>query len=337
MTAEIAILNRQAVALAADSAVTIGRRRAWKTANKLYSLSPANDIGIMIYGSGDFVGFSWEIVAKTFREKVGSRVFSTVSECGAEFLQYLKENHFEEEDPEDLNVLALFYEVLEDVKEEVGEHKSKLAYRKKLADVIDARITSIDADFERLDHHTERKKFLTDYSARAREFAEETFDCSITNRLYKLISDLLYLAFCSAMESSLSTGVVLAGYGRDQYFPELVDYKVDGKHRGFVRVWMGRREDLNEKDAPIASVVPFAQSDMFQLFMEGITRNHLSFVNLTLIRVLNDKSARLVEKFIANADERRAELEIQREINRETLKDFLRNSLVTYSRKWFSP
>ena len=322
MTAEIAILNRQAVALAADSAVTIGRRRAWKTANKLFSLSPANDIGIMIYGSGDFVGFSWEIVAKTFREHVGSRVFATVSECGIEFLQYLRENHFEEEDPEDLNVLALFYEVLEDVKEEVGEHKSKLDYRKKLTDVIGIRIKWIDANVERLDAYTEKKKFLADYSARATEFADETFDCLITSRLHKLINDLLYLAFCSAMESSLSTGVVLAGYGKDQYFPELIDYKVDGKHRGFVRVWMGRKEDLNEEGAPIASVVPFAQSDMFQLFMEGITRNHLSFMNHTLIRVLNDKSARLVEKFIANADERRTELKLQRKNNRETLKDF---------------
>ena len=64
MTAEIAILNRHAVVLAADSAVTIGRHRAWKTANKLFSLSPANDIGITIYGSGDFLGYSWEIVAK---------------------------------------------------------------------------------------------------------------------------------------------------------------------------------------------------------------------------------------------------------------------------------
>ena len=239
MTAEIAILNRQAVALAADSAVTIGRRRAWKTANKLFSLSPANDIGIMIYGSGDFVGFSWEIVAKTFREHVGSRVFGTVSECGTEFLQYLRENHFEEKDSEDLNVLALFYEVLEDVKEEVGEHRSKLDYRKRLSDVIDARIIRIDANIERLNDYTEKKQFLADYSTRVREFAEETFDCSITSRLHKLMNDLLYLAFCSAIESSLSTGIVLAGYGKNQYFPELIDYNVDGKHRGFVRVWMG--------------------------------------------------------------------------------------------------
>ena len=61
---------------------------------------------------------------------------------------------------------------------------------------------------------------------------------------------------------------------------------------------------------------------MFQLFMEGITSNHLSFVNHTLIRVLNDKSTRLVEKFVVNAEERRVELESQRQDDREILKQF---------------
>lgn len=36
VTAEVAIITRQAVVLAADSAVTIGQRRVWKTANKLF-------------------------------------------------------------------------------------------------------------------------------------------------------------------------------------------------------------------------------------------------------------------------------------------------------------
>ena len=56
MTTEVVIGNRQAVALAADSAVTVGKDRVWKTANKLFSLGPSNDIGIMMNGSADFSG-----------------------------------------------------------------------------------------------------------------------------------------------------------------------------------------------------------------------------------------------------------------------------------------
>ena len=178
MTAEIAILNRHAVALAADSAVTIGRQRAWKTANKLFSLSPANDIGIMIYGAGDFVGYSWEIIAKTFRHQVGNRSFGTVSECGIEFLEYLKSDQFENEESEDLNVLNLFYDVLEDVKEEVGTHKSRRVYSQVLTTVLNRHIKNITNTYKKIDGCTERKEFISDYSQSIAELAKHTFDCS---------------------------------------------------------------------------------------------------------------------------------------------------------------
>lgn len=60
MTSEVAILNRHGIAIAADSAITIGQHRVWKTSNKIFSLSPRNDMAIMIYGGADFGGLPWE-------------------------------------------------------------------------------------------------------------------------------------------------------------------------------------------------------------------------------------------------------------------------------------
>ena len=55
MTAEIVIMNRSAVALAADSAVTVrsedSRGKVFNTANKVFSLSKYAPVGIMISGS----------------------------------------------------------------------------------------------------------------------------------------------------------------------------------------------------------------------------------------------------------------------------------------------
>jgi hypothetical protein len=56
MTAEVAILNREAVALAADSAVTLSSETGQKiftSANKIFSLSDADPVAVMIYGSGE--------------------------------------------------------------------------------------------------------------------------------------------------------------------------------------------------------------------------------------------------------------------------------------------
>lgn len=324
MTAEIAILNRQAVALAADSAMTIGRKRVWKTGNKLFSLSPTNDIGIMIYGSGDFIGYSWEVIAKTFREYIGDKSFESVSHCGDAFLDYLRSDKFKNSDLEGLSILTLFVDVLESVKEEAGHAKSRLENRKKLADAIKKHIKLLEDEFEKLPDHLTKKEFLKAYSKQTKEFAKETFECTITGELHNHVNDLLFLAFHSAVESSFSTGVVVAGYGSEQFFPELIDYKVDGKHGDFVRVWKAGHRNLNDKDAPSAVVVPFAQSDMFQLFMEGITNNHLAFVQNTLIRVLNDKSKKLVDAFVNDADARRVENASQKKDNSEIMRAFFK-------------
>ena len=51
LTAEIIIMNKTAVALAADSAVTIGveGKKTYNTVNKLFTLSKYHPVGIMIY------------------------------------------------------------------------------------------------------------------------------------------------------------------------------------------------------------------------------------------------------------------------------------------------
>ena len=55
MTAEIALLNPHGVALAADSAVTIGSQKIINSAIKLFALSKTEPVGIMIYGNANLL------------------------------------------------------------------------------------------------------------------------------------------------------------------------------------------------------------------------------------------------------------------------------------------
>ena len=73
MTAEVAILNRSAVALAADSAVTISSQssaKVYNTVNKLFTLSKFHPVGIMIYGNADYMSVPWETIIKLYRENL---------------------------------------------------------------------------------------------------------------------------------------------------------------------------------------------------------------------------------------------------------------------------
>jgi hypothetical protein len=56
MTAEVAILNKSGIALAADSAVTLGVGKTYNTADKLFALSKYHPVGIMIYSSASLMG-----------------------------------------------------------------------------------------------------------------------------------------------------------------------------------------------------------------------------------------------------------------------------------------
>jgi hypothetical protein len=93
MTAEIAILNREAVALASDSAVTIGEgSKIYNSGNKLFCLSKRYPIGIMIYGNANFMNIPWETIIKIYRSKIKNEPFFTVEDYAKDFIKFLIQN-----------------------------------------------------------------------------------------------------------------------------------------------------------------------------------------------------------------------------------------------------
>jgi hypothetical protein len=89
MTAEIAIMNKTAVALAADSAVTIDQVKGSKifnTVNKLFTLSKYHPVGIMIYGNANFMEVPWESIIKIYRSDLGKQKFPTLIAYAENFI-----------------------------------------------------------------------------------------------------------------------------------------------------------------------------------------------------------------------------------------------------------
>ena len=92
MTAEIAIMNKEAIALASDSAVTMtgeSGQKIFTSANKLFSLSKYYPVGIMIYGSAIFMEVPWETIIKIYRNKLDKKKFDTLKEYVNDFIEFL--------------------------------------------------------------------------------------------------------------------------------------------------------------------------------------------------------------------------------------------------------
>jgi hypothetical protein len=86
VTAEIAVMNQEAVALAADSAVS--GPKIFTSANKIFALSKYHPVALMIYDSAQFLNVPWETIIKTYRAELGTRSFATLREQAAHFLGF---------------------------------------------------------------------------------------------------------------------------------------------------------------------------------------------------------------------------------------------------------
>ena len=93
MTAEIAIMNLQAIALAADSAVTVstrgGQSKVFTLGNKLFALSRVAPVGILTYGNASFMGIPWETLVKEYRRGLADATFPHLASYMDNFCEFL--------------------------------------------------------------------------------------------------------------------------------------------------------------------------------------------------------------------------------------------------------
>lgn len=289
LTAEIGILNKTGVALAADSAVTIGNsdtQKVYNSANKLFSLSKHHPIGIMIYGAAHFMGVPWETIIKEYRRDLGEQKFDQLSEYGDSFFEFVTNNprivsHYAEKiqvinvfksylseliNHVDLEVKNLMDEGKEDVTEEV---------------VIDLLKNYVDELINKLSKAKFLKGFTDDFLETFRlEHKDELINVLEMNILVDLneeleskFLDLASLMFSKGVFSDKSSGIVIAGYGEEEIFPALYEYELEGKFCGVLK--MKNREytiiDTEEFEArTTASIRTFAQKEMVSAFMKGI-------------------------------------------------------------------
>ncbi|MFA0025753.1 hypothetical protein AB4369_22880, partial [Vibrio sp. 10N.261.49.A5] len=97
MTAEVVIFNKSAIALAADSAVSIEGNKSSKVYNnaeKLFALSKHHPVAIMIYERNELQGVPWELIIKSFRKKQGDKFYSKLSGYKDAFLEFTREFYF---------------------------------------------------------------------------------------------------------------------------------------------------------------------------------------------------------------------------------------------------
>lgn len=290
MTAELGLLNKTNVVLAADSAVTIGLyQKSFNTANKLFPLSNYEPIGIMIYNNADWMGIPLEIIIKAYTKQLGDISFTTLEAYRDDFLKFIKNNfnHFiTNEQIQDiieirlhlvLDVITELFEAklndeidelqndnktfnIKDVKQKV--FFEVIDYISQIKDEILPEFENYKIEEFKLEYKSVIDKILPGF------FIHNKIDKTqkIVNRIYKR----LYHEFiCIFSDDEDFTGIVIAGYGSDEIFPSISEIKIGEIISNKLRYEIKPIESIDNNNIT-AIISPFAQRDVVDTFIRGI-------------------------------------------------------------------
>jgi len=305
MTAEIAVLNKSAVALAADSAVTIqkpGGQKIFNTVNKLFMLSKHFPVGVMVFGRGDLQDVPWETIIKEYRYSYGGQGRDTLREYAEHLIGFLdsKNPFFPEARQEHFftQTTGTFFRYLrsqlDDWVRDQTEEKGRTVTESDIVGMLESVLESELAELMKKDalshlpgNHGELvvKKYTKPLAeVRKRAFGKLPLSDKAEARLVEISQCL----FQRDRFRGSASGVVIAGFGEKEYFPSLHSYSVDG-------IVLDRLKYKLTTDGGIsydrrAWIVPFAQAEMVHTFMRGVDPDILSYV----LRALNEM---LVNKY----------------------------------------
>ena len=297
MTAEVAVMNRMAVALAADSTVTVTTGNSVKTHNsaiKLFMLSKHHPVGAMVYNNASLLGVPWETILKLFRRELGHRSFETLEGYGQELIGYLDENQglfpLKLQKSDYLRTLEAEYRQIESA-----------ARQQLVARILDGHLTggteqeshliecAESAIQDRVQFWREKatavcfpeslsKEFVGSLSGEISNLVLGVFaDWPIDGKLISLLREFAELRISKEyFQGDAFSGVVIAGFGEIEHFPSLQHFRVGGIYDNKLKCEPPSCKTITE-DTP-SIVEAFAYTEMVDSFLNGITPSVLRHV-----------------------------------------------------------
>jgi hypothetical protein len=310
MTAGVVIMNNRGLAIAVDSAVTLGvADKIYNTADKLFALSKRHPVGIMMYGNTAIMGVEWEIIIKSYRDHLGDKSFDSLSGYAEDFIKYVSifpyfkevyiQQYLEQMCINFLNfVLSCFIDEIQDEFDD--KHDIKLS---QIEEVLDVTLETIKTGLLESD---DQKQIRLDanYIDSNLETFEKMMGVVFENykpskkQMAKMV-ELFKLNIQKCRLINIYTGVVIVGYGEQDIYPVRHDFIVSGKI-GKSLIYFS--EDIDRIGVDLdSSIKPFAQSETVLQFIYGTDLNFSRSIDSRFEDVLHS-----MEKLLNDEDKPKA-------------------------------
>lgn len=301
MSVGVCVINRNGIALAADSAGTFtgGNRMFYNSMNKVFSLSSKNAYGAITYGTSTIYNASIEQILKEFGLFLDSQEdisdFFDIVTCFENFIvtrnQYYKFNNAELEECESL----------------IGFFLKEWGNKLKVA------ITSSDVETE-LDKILNEINNLATGSAKIDNYdVSEYIKITYSDKFDELISDLvpeinkysqkkdeLWNNICKLFNLSLvpelkhKTGLFFAGYGKSDAYPKCIGIEIFNVFNGKIKY---RQTVKFEESNNNAKIFPMAQDEVILTFCRGISSSFIDNIPSKTVELIQSKIDQLPSEF----------------------------------------
>jgi hypothetical protein len=310
MTAEILIMNKEAIAIAADSASTISPQKIFK-ANKIFTLSKKAPIGIMFYEHPFFMGIPWETLTKLYQNEQDDLKFATLEEYTNNFFRYvinkdekfleeIQQNDFKEFLNSDGSLIfeGLKKRIIKRCEERIEKMGAiSLSGIEKISNQI---ISNGHIGLKRLKYplnftNQDTIDIIEKYDSLINECIEEVFEKIPLSHSLPLLKEIISDSYLKwyVKENNLS-GVIIFGFGDSELFPSYKEFRVYGFINGLFRYEVKDAANiaLNKK----AVIAPFAQRDVVDSFIRGILPNFEEKIDTMFFDAFDLFSEEYIEK-----------------------------------------
>ena len=286
-------MNRNAVAMAADSAVTIMSDTGhviYKSVDKVFQLVESQSIGVMIYNNAEIMGTPWETIISMYRRHAAGKSFGTVQEYANDFVSFLNSGDLfseEQQSLEYLRMVALLFGAI--VRSFDAEYRSLRQNGQELppAELFSDFVAHVHKLYQ-TDHEGGHRGQIAGFSADTGErmqrkhkseiaqiinslepYVEQTYegfrlDDRTKQRLFDMASFVVYQdAYFEGY-----TGLVFAGFGEREKFPSMVSLYTSNVIENKLKCSLDRQEALTSESGP--AIHTFAQDRMVHTLIGGI-------------------------------------------------------------------
>ena len=285
MTSEVLIMTPSAVAMAADSVVTINGNKTYEGVNKLFMLSKNPPMGIMIYNNANFIAIPFETLIKDFRYKFeNDKSLKTVDDFRNKFKEYLEiepnKNKFPIMSLQDK--INIFMEHMNDEVEALDEN----TIEEWFINNQDLNVFEDYADIIFTDNDS-----LENFNNFINDITPEFLDSDKKSKFNEILRNI----FVQIMVLENYTGVAIVGFERDKLFPSCTLFKIRYVYDDKFIFDEVTNDEVGDNAVIFA---PLAQTDVIESFftsMDMATENHLKMFFYNIMEGYNYNLKELIK------------------------------------------